>query len=142
MNPSNLARTLLWLAVVSCTAGPALAEIKFPGQAGAARGSDTQARAGGGASAGIDSGAEAALREGLEYHRNSGVPMAPALARQRLKQAATAGDARGMVAYGWLLANGIGGLRDVEQAREWINEARIAGLARATFEVALENWSS
>ena len=36
MNPSNLARTLLWLAVVSCTAGPALAEIKFPGQAGAA----------------------------------------------------------------------------------------------------------
>ena len=49
MNPSNLARTLLWLAVVSCTAGPALAEIKFPGQAGAARGSDTQARAGGGA---------------------------------------------------------------------------------------------
>ena len=34
--------------------------------------------------------------------------MAPALARQRLKQAATAGDARGMVAYGWLLANGIG----------------------------------
>ena len=137
MNPSNLARTLLWLAVVSCTAGPALAEIKFPGQAGAARGSDTQARAGGGASAGIDSGAEAALREGLEYHRNSGVPMAPALARQRLKQAATAGDARGMVAYGWLLANGIGGLRDVEQAREWINEARIAGLARATFVSSL-----
>ena len=36
MNPSNLARTLLWLAVVSCTAGPALAEIKFPGQARAA----------------------------------------------------------------------------------------------------------
>ena len=63
--------------------------------------------------------------------------MAPALARQRLKQAATAGDARGMVAYGWLLANGIGGLRDVEQAREWINEARIAGLARATFVSSL-----
>ena len=87
MNPSNLARTLLWLAVVSCTAGPALAEIKFPGQAGAARGSDTQARAGGGASAGIDSGAEAALREGLEYHRNSGVPMAVTRAARRSRWA-------------------------------------------------------
>lgn len=131
MNTSDLVRALLWWSLGACVAGPVLAEIKFIGQGGPARATT------GGAPLAADSAADAALREGLEYYRNSGVPMAPALARQRLKQAAEAGDARGMVAYGWLLANGLGGLRDVEQAREWINEARIAGLARATFVSSL-----
>ena len=120
------------LAVLLPLSAAALAEIKFPGAGGAqvASARPTATAPGGDAT-------DAALRAGLEYYQNAGTPMAPALARQRWKQAAEAGDARGMVAYGWLLANGTGGLRDVELAREWIGEARVAGLARATFVASL-----
>ena len=124
------------LAALLCALAPAQAEIKFLGGGGAAGPAAPRAPAAADAPA-ADDATEAALRAGLEYYRNAGAPMAPALARQRWKQAAEAGDARGMVAYGWLLANGIGGLRDVEQAREWIGEARVAGLARATFVSSL-----
>lgn len=121
-------RGLLCLTMGATLCGTAVAEIKF---------APTQAATRGATAPMADSGTEAALREGLDYYHNSGVPMAPALARQRLKLVAESGDPRGMVAYGWLLANGLGGLRDVEQAREWITEARIAGLARATFVASL-----
>ncbi|MFT3778891.1 MAG: tetratricopeptide repeat protein [Ottowia sp.] len=123
------------LAALLCALAPAQAEIKFLGGGAAGPGAPRAPAAADAPAA--DDATEAALRAGLEYYRNPGAPMAPALARQRWKQAAEAGDARGMVAYGWLLANGIGGLRDVEQAREWIGEARVAGLARATFVSSL-----
>ena len=142
MNTQNLLRRSGALALALLAVQGALAEIKFPASAqrtraglesSAARGLETARPA----STPRSDGVEGLLRSGLDYYQNAGVPMAPALARQRWKQAAETGDARAMVAYGWLLANGIGGLRDVEQAREWITEARVAGLARATFVASL-----
>ena len=131
-------RGLAGLTLGAALVGAAVAEIKFVPSPTTTRGTATSTAALGPSTApAADNGADAALREGLDYYRNSGVPMAPALARQRLRQAAESGDVRAMTAYGWLLANGLGGLRDVEQAREWVNEARVAGLARATFVASL-----
>lgn len=99
--------------------GIAPAEVRS--QLGAAQAGDTDAQ----------------LRLGLYYYQNSGLPNAPVQARQWMRLAAEGGDMRATVGYAWLLANGIGGIRDVEQAREWLDQARRSGLPRANYVLSL-----
>lgn len=78
--------------------------------------------------------ADAMVQVGMYYHTNPGLPQAAATARRWWGRAADAGDVRGMAGYGYLLGvDNAGGQRDLSAAREWLHQARAAGLVRATY---------
>ena len=81
-----------------------------------------------------DGDADAMVQVGMYYHSNPGLPQAAATARRWWGRAAQAGDVRGMAGYGYLLGvDNAGGMRDLSAAREWLQQARAAGLVRATY---------
>ena len=81
-----------------------------------------------------DGDADAMVQVGMYYHSNPGLPQAAATARRWWGRAAQAGDVRGMAGYGYLLGvDNADGMRDLSAAREWLQQARAAGLVRATY---------
>lgn len=76
---------------------------------------------------------DAMLQLGYAYYMAGTSPQAMANARKWFKAAADSTESRAMLAYGYLLSQGYGGMRDVQQGRELLQRAQELGLPRATY---------
>ncbi|MBX7228334.1 MAG: sel1 repeat family protein [Burkholderiaceae bacterium] len=76
---------------------------------------------------------DAMLQLGYAYYMAGTSPQAMANARKWFKAAADSAESRAMLAYGYLLSQGYGGMRDVQQGRELLQRAQEQGLPRATY---------
>lgn len=75
----------------------------------------------------------AMLQLGYAYYMAGTSPQAMANARKWFKAAADSSESRAMLAYGYLLSQGYGGMRDLQQGRELLQRAEGQGLPRATY---------
>ena len=76
---------------------------------------------------------DAMLQLGYAYYMAGTSPQAMVNARKWFKAAADSAESRAMLAYGYLLSQGYGGMRDVQQGRELLQRAQEQGLPRATY---------